>query len=1119
MKKRTKKFAKETLALLFSACLLGGIASSCAKDDASAPNYAEYVVSNVESLSVNTTPEYFDTYGVGETIAINNYETTINGKTTTLYAVLQKDYEVVALLTPDVDQITYTFVQSGNYNVIYYAQLSNGNKEIVKNVFFTVGEQAYIDVVFKAKYMVNETVSFQAECVLGQQKTTPTISVKSPLGKEVALTDFGAKLTECGIYTVSYEAQMNGESVSRKYYLTVTGKSNSYADYIHNVTGVTKVENDVEAPKWSVGGEGVRVTGESFVAFRYTNVVDVDTLTSLDNVVNFLPLGTDGYSTLSTISIKFIDVYDETNVISYECGYVTPRNRRTYCKVKYKDIIKSRRNAGGFYDDTTIYGMVAGGVYFNVEQFGLLEEEYGKLKWLRAQMDYDERKFYLTTGATGAEDTQSEVLDLDDPLHVGYGNEWQGFTTGEVYIQIELTGSGAQSGCIVREIAGEKLYGEKTSTKGPDVLFDVEKDNKLPTGEVGRYYPFPSVYYSVDAMDGKILYPNYDIVSVGYSLFDGLKYREVDNANKDGFTPKDAGIYRIIYQVIDDNGNKGTREIYFEVKETLGEKGVAFDYELPQSFKVGTNFKIPKFIPQGLSYLEKCEESILYNGKEYANNAGDTVFLDSAGQIKIRCSYEDYLGETYEFEKTYTVEASQETITELKGAIPKYVLKGRSIVLPNMTATNYSKNPSSAEYNPEWKLTVDGQELDTEERTVSVNKNHGEKVHVVYSIANQAVYESDMTVIEANYLADRFYVTSGSLTATNGEECVTLTATTDATVDFINPLIVDDTITKIPLTLNVLEDKANFEYVDVYFEDYLYSSISIFVRIIRTQEGLFAKVNNEGEWIALNQAEVYSGYTMEYNVPFKSFEFSSRMRVLKDVNGNEFKGFPSNRINVRFDIKGVSGETQLLVAEFGMFAMASQYKAGNILPYEDRTIPSIVAESSFRDNSFEYGTRAYFPAIEARTALSGLTTAKITIIAPSGKVILQNKNAYNDYWIDINEWGNYKITYEVPFRSTIHKFNSNVQVFKDTLPEISLKENLAEAYSVGDKFIVPEAVVDGAGAKLQTEYYITLPDSSCVRVQVGGEYEFKKSGTYKLQVIVMDEYNTTSKIWKIKVVG
>lgn len=1121
MRKRRKKIVQTTLGLLFSACLAGGVATACAKDEAVTPDAPVYAVDNVEALSVTVTPEYFDTYGVGETIAINNYETTVDGEDTALYAVLQKDYKVFALLTPEMEQVTHEFTETGTYNVVYYTQAESGQKTIVKNIRFTVGEQPYIDVVFDAKYMVNDIVSVQANCVFGEKKVVPTIFVKSPFGNTVTLTDGAAKLTECGKYTVSYTAQVDGVSVARTYYLTVSGSSDSYADYLINVSGVTKVESDVQAPDWAVDGTGVRVTGESFASFRYANIVDVDTVTKADNMVNFLPLGTDGYSTLSKAMIKFIDVYDETNVIAYECTYVKLSDRHTYCKIHYKDIKRAYRGNGEFFDEATnIYSISAGGVYFDVELHGLVEGEYGNLKWLRTQMDYAERKFYLTGGKTGAPDQQNEILDLDDPTHVGYGNEWTGFTTGEVYVQIELTGKGSQTGCIVQEIAGEKLYGEKTSTKGPDMLFDVEENDKLPTGVVGEYYPFPAVQYSIDAMDGKLLYPEYDIISLEKSLFDGLKYRPIALSSEEGFIPEEAGTYRITYQVKDSDGNVGTRQISFDVKDTLGEKGVAYDHEMPESFTVGKYFTVPKLIPTGLSYLVRKEESIIYNGADYADNAGEKVFLNAAGTITVKCSYKDYFGETYEYERSYSVVASNEAITELKGVVPEYVLKGTTIVLPNLSAINYSKAPTSAEYYPTWTLTVDGQAIDTNERAVTISKAHGETMQVVYSVGNTTIHTATMRVVETNYLADRFYVTSGMLTKENGANGVELTATTDATVDFINPLIVDANTTKLALTLDVAEDKANFEYIDVYFEDYLYSDIRVFVRITKTADGLFGQVNGKGEPLALAASTKYTGYTASYNVEFNAFEFSSRLVIKEDLNGNTFNGFPSNRINVSFEFRGVSDEAQLRVTELGLLGLLSNFdNQGALVRYEDKTIPSVISEGSYRDNSFEFGTTVYLPAVEARTMFSGLTTAKITVTAPSGKVILSNQNAYNDYSFVIDEYGTYNITYAVPFRSTMYRMNYTARVFKNELPEASLKTELAETYKLGSKLTIPEIVLTGAGAKLTTQCYLMKPDLTLTSVKAGDEVTLDTLGEHTLQVVVKDEYNVTFKSWKFKVEG
>ena len=314
-------------------------------------------MSNVESLSAVVTPEYFDTYAVGERIAINALQGQAEESEKT-YAVLQKDYKVYAMLSPGEEQLAYAFTDAGAYNLIYYKIGKNGDKTILKNIAFTVGDGAYIDVIFNARYMVNDTLSVKADCIYGTKKTAPTVSVISPLGNEVAIVDSAIKLSECGKYKITYTAAIEGVSVKRTYYVNVEGKADSYTDYILNVSGITDVEGEISAPEYAVDGTGVRVTGGATSAFRFANVVDVNTLSSTDNAINLLPLGTDGYSTLSKMLVKFIDVYDETNTISYELTWEVQKDPHVYTKILYKTLAKAKKPVGqsGFYENT-IYGL------------------------------------------------------------------------------------------------------------------------------------------------------------------------------------------------------------------------------------------------------------------------------------------------------------------------------------------------------------------------------------------------------------------------------------------------------------------------------------------------------------------------------------------------------------------------------------------------------------------------------------------------------------------------------------------------------------------------------------------------------------------------------------------
>ena len=1115
MKQRTKKIAKTVAALAFSVCLFAGIASACSQNETAEDLYSDYVVSNVESLSAVVTPEYFDTYAVGERIAINALQGQAEESEKT-YAVLQKDYKVYAMLSPGEEQLAYAFTDAGAYNLIYYKVGKNGDKTILKNIAFTVGEGAYIDVIFNARYMVNDTLSVKADCIYGTKKTAPTVSVISPLGNEVAIVDSAIKLPECGKYKITYTAAIEGVSVKRTYYVNVEGKADSYTDYILNVSGITDVEGEISAPEYAVDGTGVRVTGGASSAFRFANVVDVNTLSSTDNAINLLPLGTDGYSTLSKMLVKFIDVYDETNTISYELTWEVQKDPHVYTKILYKTLAKAKKPVGqsGFYENT-IYGLGAGGVHFNVEKFCMVEPYFGNVKWLRMQMDYSEKKFFLTGGKVATPDTQGEILDLDDPLHVGYGNEWKGFTTGEVYVQVEMTGKGSQTGCIVQEIAGEKLYGEVTSKKAPGAQFADEQNGKLPTGEKGRFYPYPKVSYTVDVIEGKQYDPDFQIVALERELVPHLKYKNMPLDGQDGFTPSEVGTYRITYQVKDTQGNIGRYYRFFDVVESLGEKGVRFDYTLPQNFKVGTWFSVPTLVKSGLSHLMKCEESIVYNGAEYLDMAGERVFLNAAGEIKIKGSYKDYFGETYEFEKTYAVTANDETITEMKGVVPKYVLKNRTIVLPNMTAINYSKSSASADYNTKWTLFVDGTSIDTNSREFKTDKAHGEQIQVEYKVGETTIHTAKMTVVDAKYLSDRFYVTSGSVQKADTLGGVTFTVNADAVVDYINPVLLS-TATSLPISLKVEEGKTQFEYVDVYYQDYVNPDICVFVRLMQGKDGLVAQVNGEGEKLALNTSKSYGVPEIVFNVETNAFDFATSKKVLKDVNGNEFNGFPSKRVNVSMEFRGVTGESTLCIAELGAYGMLATFEDGKLKTFEDKAIPAIVSEKTYRDNTWKYGDKVTMYGIEARTALSGLTTAKITVTSPSGKKVLNNVNAYNDYEFTITEYGTYQIQYTVPFRSTLYKLSYSARVYKEELPEITIADGIAETYTQGASITIPKVTIANGGAKQKIEIYVIKPDLTMHLVSAGDSFTLDQIGAYRISVTFTDEYNIVFKSVKFK---
>lgn len=1118
MKRRIKK---GIVNLLLAATIAVGAAATVStfltQENA---DYAS-AVENTEQLSQTIDADYDSSYAVGETVYLYNYEISVDGQAQKTSAVLQKDYTVYASLSVAEESLAYKFTEAGAYQLIYLYTDAQGRQTVVNSVHFDVRTDIpYMSIAFEKEYMRNSEISIDAKCFLQESSAVPTVKVVSPLGEEISAKTGSFVADVNGVYTITYAATLGGAPFEKTYHIKVTSVGETYKDYILPVSGVSAVKDNAESPEWAIQGKGVEVSLRNFGAFRFNNVIDLNALSKGDDLIKMLPLGDGEYQAVQNFKIKLIDAYDETNAIEYE---FYPRHYSftwdsgwTYCNVKYKDTTYSV-NDNGTVNLNSFYGIltspicnpallkeqVAGGIY------------YGYSPWVRCQADYAEKEFYVYAGRY-VHSKQKLVVDLDEPKHVGYGNEWQGFTTGEVYLEVEITSTASASGCIVQEVAGQKLYGEIEDNGAPYFGFDTEENGTLPSGVVKTFYPFPAVDYATDIIEGKTYSPAYTVTKIEREIAKDYIYEDVELTSQSGFVPSKTGNYRITYEVADGNGNVGVRQLVISVKESLGTKGVA--YALPETLYVGETITVPTLTPTGMSTLIKREESVTYNGVDYAARAGEALFLDAAGTLVVKCSYKDHLGQTYELNESYAVTASTEAITSVHGVVPQYVLKGRTIVLPSYTAIDYSKEKGSAGYNVPWTLTVDGEEVNAKTRSVTVNKEHGESVEVVYSVNGVAKERYEMTVVDGKYLSDRFYTTSGTIEKGDEENYVELNATTNAESECIFPFTIDVNAPTFPLIFNVEASAIAFESIDVYFEDYVNEQESVFIRLRQTSSGLLAQVNGTGTSFSLNKAESYDGYTFEYNRTFHSFQFTDKVIVLENAQGEPFDGFSSDQVKVRFVFNGVRQETKLRIYKIGTISCLSYFEKGQLVEYVDTMFPLLIwSNGSYQANDFVYGKEITLPGVEFKTPLSGEFAGTLAIVSPTGNKIVENHNAYDAYTLTLDEYGTYQMTYTVKYARGTRKYRYTFRVNKEEVPVIELTETWTEGYKIGDTFTLPKIAVTGAAADYTVDYFLVTPSgttSFCEEKTTLNEY-----GTYEFRVMVTDEYNVVTTTWRFTVEG
>lgn len=1060
--------------------------------------------------------QYFNTYGIGETISIRRIEAESNGEPVQLSAYLQKDNQVLAELSAGDNLTNYVFETKGKYELIYFIT-NGGSNEVVKSYSFSVNKQPYFKTDFAPSYTVGSVIDVNKKCFYNLESASSSVIVTDPRGKvEKVSGSFCA--TEAGFYKVEFSSNIDGMSFSRTYLLDVRKKPASYADYFQPVSGVSEIRGDVSAPAYAKAGTGVAIySTASECVFQYANVIDLNALTENDQLISLLPLAGDGITAMSDFSVRLIDVYDSSNVIEYYVYSDFNPNlydqEWTYASIVYKGKYYAVRADGSLVNNK--WGAVMS-VHIHAD---VLDEHmggngYGKAEWFCAQTDYANKSFHVNAGIRYNTKKSQFLMDLSNPEYLGFGNEWQGFTTGEVYLQVKMKNSSGTSGMIVSEVAGEPMSGEFSQGRMPAGYFlDSEKEGKIPNAIVGLNYSVPEVSYYTDAMEGRVYAPEYS-VKLYKDILSPILMEEIplekSEDSKYSFVPTKEGNYTLVYTVSDQAGNEFVKDYNFTVAP---KKDPYVGVELPDKLYVGQYFTVPYIEPVNMSQLTYKQESITYDGKDYSEKTGDVILLKKAGEIKIRCQYEDYLGQELKLEKVYEVLESDKPIINIDGNIPKYVIKGKSIVFPDFSALTYKNGVESTVSR---KITVDGQELDLTDRKIEITQSHDQIIKVVYSALN-AVEEFEIRVIDAKYLSDRFYVASGELTTVeNNKKYVEVSFEKDARIDFINAIHVPENA---DLGFGFSLTEFNFKYVDIIFADFVNPTKQVFIRVTEENGALYAQLNASGDKAVLTpSSEDGLEYRIVYNSVFGAF--SPLFTIDEYASGYKFDFFPSGLVYLTFDFVGVEKSSSVKMLEIGGNKLLSFFNGkGELEEYEDYAPPRLIREKTVYDLDLTYGNVITLPKVMAASVFSGFTWAEITVVSPSEKVLINKANAYNENNIKLEEYGAYTISYRVGYLKSSQTITEVFNVRKDAPVEITFKKAIKSTVKVGDNIVIPALHITGMDADSETRICLISPDFAIREVKTKDKIAFDKRGIYKIIVMTSDKFNTHSKVFEIRVEG
>lgn len=1011
------------------------------------------------------------------------------------------DGEVEIVSENQVKPIYHVFDKSGEYSLQWTAIDRFGKETTLdKKVVVSDNEPIFTGKRLEAVYPMNSVFTVPDVKASYDGKNYPTTAyIEGPNGK---FSGYGNMLLDSrGEYKVTYTADIEGEAKTYSEWF----RAEYTADSLWTCTGANVYAN-TDLPEYAdMYGNGVKITAvRNGATATYKNVLNLsDSNLSVPFIdMMFTPEIYNSHE-FKRFQIRLIDAYDANNFVTLSMAPV------------YWNYDQSTSVVCGANKNYTMAGVRGGKVITEPDgatQFastmrGKYNANYGVARSIDFQLYYDSNNKAFYCG-TMANDAPIIILDLDDVSHVGAGNEWEGFTTGEVYLELGFFNT-LNSTCsiTVLEVNGQSLSGEYIVQKNniSIVLDGYDKDN-IPTAVIGN--PFPLFGASI-----------YNFVSVEFEKISNTVVYRVVNGNRvyypitnGAFTPDVTDNYNIEYFGLDSNGNSVIRTVTVQAVAQLDVLAYAFDGEIPSAAYVGETIRFADGTVSGGSGKVTVEKYIEVDGAKYALDNNAYTFMKEA-DFTYNIKLTDYLNNTVTVTRDIHVTVSPTPLVT-EASIPSVILSDATYVFPEFKAVSFDKEGNKTDVPVTVK--VNGTVLGADRSYKPTDLNDLTVVYTAGAWEKTYTVRIKDTAASPIYLDRYFDYSEFTLTADENA----LRFTTDAAkagadgkakVAFINLLPDFNQSLRFAGTD---ASKTNFSQIDVYFTDSLDSSVQIKMSILKGKAGegttgfrlndgydrtmagsFFADATNEPMLLQLSGKKIldYKGTQIEL--------------VEKTYAGDPFKGFPSGSIKVEVELTGVTGDSELV------FANIWGQPLGNVAA--DYIGPLIKVDAF--DSDISYGDVVDIPNIRLYDVLAGSeVSCEITVNDPNGILKDHYSGALLDgYKFDPSQKCGFKIetygTFEVRIKAkdnqgNFRSYTTTIVVFGDVPPTLTIGGNVKTDYKVGDTISAPKATaVDLMGREIKT-YAFFVDSSERYHYVMEQEYTLTEAGRFRLIYYASDEY-------------
>lgn len=940
-----------------------------------------------------------------------------------------------------------------------------------------------------------------------------------PSGKKS--TEAKVYLDEGGIYTVVYSASVNGEKIDEERQFTVESPLYSILGGDQSTVYYGKDENDAFAGGWNSGREGVLLSLAPNETFRYNDVINVYDSNASQKAISFaLEPHKKGASDAKAIYFKFIDIYNPDNTVTVwmKCNEGTSYVTYIMSKAGDQPFIGREYHGkkGEMWHVQNLYGTPlyysSGGIFMGTESGGTHDLGF----WF----DRLEQSLYL--GSTSQPTYLSN--DFDDVSRLS--NPWDGFTTGEVFLEIyaEMYSEDTVQ-LLILDIVGQDISNNfLNDDKGPTISIDTTdfSQEEMHVGYVGQKFPVfnssaSDIYVTGDVKVDVSVYYGYERTTGNYSSFGSIYTRKI-NVTNGCFETVIPGKYAIVYRATDWYGNQSERvhEIVVE-KDTVAPAitGLTIGESITKA-NVGNLVVLPNAYGYegGTGKLEVAYEieldgnSIEVRGDEIN---GYYFIPSKVGTYAVTIYAYDLLGVRQTHTYSVTVGSSSSPSITQKPNLPKYLLTNSKYQLPELLATssNGSKTPckimitdgaGSREYNREVQFTPD------KEGNATITYISGEN-SLSYVIPVKEM-KTSAGVLPAYNFANYFECEDGISVVTETDS-VKLSTTKDGGAEFIRELLSNN----LTLYFNVNSAKNNFDYITVTLTDAYDARVSISTTIVN-------KGSKPAE-IAVNGALVNKSLAIAtfQNDKVIRFNFANNQAIIDEafvkysetVYGEPFNGFPSKLVYATISFGGVKGESELVLTQINAQMLKTTLS--------DNIAPTISINGEYDRTYAKVGDVINVYSAITKDILEPNCKGSISVtydgeyVTAIDGTLLDGVPMNGEYKFKIDKVGQYEIIYS----STDGKNKTNSKVLFKTYgfsePSLKLESEVKTEWTVGTVSLPKAIVEDGVISYVS----VTDPYGEMVTVK---NYKFDAvyQGVYEVRYVAQDaEGNTKTLVFKIGV--